>query len=223
MAASVGYPAEVNNKFLTNLYQTGYDGDTVLLSWTPRIPQAIYSDRVYQYLKFLQTNPNRYDKYIITDVRDVYFQRNPSEIQSTDLDVFLEHGDVTIGECPYNSQWIYAGFGEEGLAKLRNKPISCGGTMVGTLDGMLRYCRSMIYFYDKATEEYKYMQGSDQGIHNWIIHMNHLKCRQVENEFSDIYTVGYVPMLHVKNHMIYNQRGELPAIIHQYDRHIREV
>ena len=87
--------------------------------------------RYFLYLNYLKISGRRFERVLLSDVRDVIFQLNPFDYTWPDgINCTLEDRRVTIGKCPYNSHWIREHLGQKALAEIENKPISCSGTTV---------------------------------------------------------------------------------------------
>ena len=76
---------------------------------------------------------------LLTDYRDVFFQRHPFERYpaSADLVFAIERANLTVGSEPYNLRWarrclgpIAMGFGLPG--RLAAQSLACSGTIMGT-------------------------------------------------------------------------------------------
>jgi len=222
LAACVNYHNYVARPFVESLLKTGYDDDYKVLKWRHPVkhewPVDIY--RLHLFLAYLQKFPKKYDTVIIFDIRDIVFQKDPRGIKHSELDCYLEDDSMTIGSCPLNSKGIRDSYGEDALGIIKDKPISCSGTMIGTQQGIEYYLRSVI---DEATRMGFRYWGAHQWIHNYLIHSDKLKCRLVGNDQGDIYTVGYVPGILVKDHLVYDRKGQVPYVVHQYDRHVAMI
>lgn len=127
---------------------------------------------------------------------------------------------MTLGSCPYNSEWLKIGYGDQALDKLKDFPISCVGSFSG---GRLRVCNHLY----RLTGELKSLQKKthkpqDQSCHNFIIRNNKNDDQTIwGNEVSEIYTVGYIPYgtVEIKENTILNKNGCAPCVIHQWERH----
>jgi hypothetical protein len=156
----------------------------------------------------------------VADTRDVIFQKDiTNALPSEGLNVFEEHAEVTIGSCPYNSLWIELGYGKTVLEEMKTWPISCVGTICGGRPEMLDYL-------DRLSHEVRRIQPrtrkpQDQAAHNWLSQFV-LNPTIFPNEIGEVYTVGYIPRGTVQirhDGKIVNRLGEVPAVIHQWDRH----
>lgn len=156
---------------------------------------------------------------LLADTRDVIFQADVSlDLPSEGLHVFEEADCMTIGTCPYNSDWIRLGYGNEVLQALSDFPISCVGTVCGDYVSVMTYLELLV-------KEIKQLQPrtqkpQDQAAHNYLVR-NTLKPTIWHNEVGEVYTVGYLPResVRVKGDMIMSASGWVPAVIHQWDRH----
>jgi tetratricopeptide (TPR) repeat protein len=253
MGLAAGYCRAQVEPFVCSLRRSGYAGDIVLFVTKPdedlkalfrqyRVtcepwkgvspPFDMMLGRFFHYYEFLaqlDAAGQSYDFVLISDVRDVFFQRDPflPEPQGEVL-AFLEDKSQTLGTCPYNSAWIRAVAGDSELAKLANERIACAGTTLGSWTGIIEYLIVMRIFALEYSVARDLVQGVDQGMHNLLVRRNLLRdCRTVENG-ERVFTLHYVPKdeLHItsRNEVACNN-GQLPAVIHQYDRHpqLREL
>ena len=79
-------------------------------------------------------------RFLLTDTRDVYFQRAPFDDlkydQSHELYMFEEWGQKTVGNCKHNSDWVRSCWGSSILEQLAQHPIICSGTIIGSRKGI---------------------------------------------------------------------------------------
>lgn len=71
------------------------------------------------------------DQVLLTDVRDVVFQRDPFAETLDGLEVFLEDSSLTIGGEARNRKWVRTLYGDRGLAACGHEVVSCSGTIAG--------------------------------------------------------------------------------------------
>jgi len=180
--------------------------------------QGIYTIgrmRYFLYKDYLQKN--KYDKVIITGVRDVLFQKDPFEFKEG-LHFFEEDSRMKIGTCSYNSSWIREAFGEETLKKYADRNIYCADVSMGTYEDMVRYLDLMCKWFNKLSPR----KVIDQGIHNYLIHEKLIDNFTVyKNEEGIVITIGYMKPDKIRfseDGQVLNKKG-IPAIIHQYDRY----
>lgn len=234
IGAAAGYHARHIRPFLKSLRDSGYSNRIVLFvdggaaeeakKWdvqiqpVPKLKTTAHADRfswIYDKVKTIDA-----EGILCLDTRDVIFQKNPALLPSYTLHAFSEDDSQTIGSCPYNSKWVEIGYGVEGLAKLKDKSILC----VGSFCGAQHYVQEHL---EKLVKEIHRCKGitrehQDQSCHNWLIYTDNKNQSCIwGNENDKIYTVGYVPFgtVPVVDDKILNRAGEIPTVIHQWDRH----
>ena len=127
---------------------------------------------VYQ-AKWLSDNSNRYDRVIMSDIRDIALYSDPFE------QLLVNATDPTIGVQVYteiykyktevhNQRWIRACYGESYLKKIENESVTCCGVIAGTTKALLDYLHAFL-------DEYKvkagcHHVGADTAVHVKIIH-----------------------------------------------------
>ena len=165
-------------------------------------------------------------KFLITDVRYVYFQGDPFKNKLFNkLNFFLE--DKKIESCSINSKWILRCFGKEKLDAIKNQFISCSGITMGFRAPMLKYLREMVILINKNpyfTINY-YSKGWDQGIHNYLVYSKNFSLAKKHNNQS-----GFVATLahsNLKNfifkNFFYSSNNKKFDIVHQYDRYDSKI
>lgn len=193
-------------------------------AWCGRLFHHIACSRYFYYLSFLEAHAARYDRVMLTDVRDVLFQANPFVWTSAaPLQFFLEHRDVTIGTQAGNALWVRNTYGEAELARIADRRVSCSGITLGTTQGMLGYLAAMTDELTRATPRIAGFDGYDQGVHNHLVWSNAFPAAELlENGRGPVLTMHGVP----ENEFHANARGELVddtgavvPVLHQYDRH----
>ena len=238
---AAGYHYGDVRPFLLSLEHNGYDGHCVLfVSDTTRdldrmaehatiiplerpagLEHLPYNAvRYFLYLEYLKASADRYDHILISDVRDVVFQRDPFDFPwPQGINCTLEDRRMTLGQCPHNAQWIRGHQGEGVLQSVSDKPISCSGTTVADLDGMVRYLEILTAKLAPFTDGER-MAGYDQGVHNVLVHTGGLPGVTLHDNFGPILTLGYTkgePPMDDTGHVL-NESGERAVIVHQYDR-----
>jgi len=240
---AIGYGAEQLRPFVLSLKETDFAGDLVLIisksetgpdsirqleEWGAKLvyyegwrymPMVVHCTRYPKYYEFL--SQNHYDYILLTDTRDVIFQSDPLAIdKSADLYFFAEDKNVTIGSCLSNSQWLKSAFGTETFARHYNKTVYCGGTTMGSYNGIMRYLTATLEIIGMANPAALFAPGIDQSFHNIIIHENIVSgFRLMENQ-KHIATMCYIPKDGVRmlpDGTIENADGTVSPIVHQYD------
>lgn len=186
--------------------------------WLPR-PIYIFNYRHFLYLDYLLKNAGRFRNVLLTDVKDVVFQKDPFEFQGDGrLCVAMESPKVPIGKCSYTSEWIVAGYGRDVLDQLRDEELSCAGTTFGSADAVLAYLRSMIGQVQAMRDAY---HCADQAAHNLMLHSGALEpVTRMYNFRAPVATVGTEQEFRINARgELVNHDGSTVAIVHQYDRH----
>jgi hypothetical protein len=115
---------------------------------------------------------------LILDFRDTFFQSNPfasfGELSlrtpKYELQVFEENFKVkNIGKCVFNSLWVGKCFGKPALENLRDKPVLCSGSTLGSYEGIMHYVRTMLHSMDTVKCWLKGIE-SDQGYQNYLFY-----------------------------------------------------
>ena len=179
--------------------------------------QGIQALRYRHYLEYLASAP-AIEQVMISDLRDVVFQRNPFENEALELEVFLEEPHVRTGTPGFNSTWLQDLYGDEGVRALGDQVISCSGVTLGRREGMLTYLRTM----DREVRRHSFPLGPhDQAIHNWLLYTGQLPgATAVANGRGRVQTMGAQPEIYLASDgMVVNPDGTVPAVLHQYDRH----
>lgn len=177
-----------------------------------------YVARYFRYYRFLASAGNRYENVMLTDVRDVFFQRDPFDFDvGEDAHFFLEDERYTLASERYDRDWLLTAYGEDTLRELGDKPISCSGVTIARSAPMLGYLRVMT---EQLLELPRQTAGIDQGVHNYVIHKGLVpRARLVRNGEGAVFTVGLVPPADVDAAI---DEGRLDAnVFHQYQHHAR--
>ena len=175
----------------------------------------------FQYLHDGLRSGRSNQNILLTDVRDVIFQRPLFETPTSELELHYEPQSPNIGECKINSQWISEQFGRRALANLADRRISCSGTVSGRARGILEYLAEMQIMLLNLLPTVQMTDG-DQGVHNYVLHSGLLRHAKVLENFERVATLHHVPgdQLHIDaaGHVV-NPDGSISEIVHQYDRH----
>jgi len=200
----------------------GSDGERLARTRIAAKTFNVYCVRYPLYYLYLADKRDRYDRVMLTDVRDVIFQRNPFDFEFEDeLCVFLEDDRQKMAECPYNSLWLRTGFGESALDEFGKEIASCSGVTIGSYSSVMEYLELMI---DHMLKLKAHPGGMDQGVHNYLFYKHKLKNTRVfENRMGPVFTMGKTLDLKTAfddEGFILNLDGSAAHVLHQYDRHI---
>jgi hypothetical protein len=246
LGAAVGLGVDQVRVFVESLRAVGYTGDVVLLVRWPGIALGRYLDsrrvrsipilqtrsfsrsvharRYAIYASYLQARLHQYDQVLLSDVRDVAFQRHPFEgITSPKCHFFLEGDKQTIGEDPTNTRWVRGCGTPDQVEAVAARRISCSGITIGGTSAVLAYLDRMANrIRDIPFRIYRKIgHGYDQGIHNLLVHLSPDIDGIIVQNNGHIATMALEPQSLYRLDaaaQIRTAGGHLPAIVHQYDR-----
>ena len=170
------------------------------------------------------------DVIIWTDVKDVVFQKDPTEWLSKYMegDILAFSESMIMKTEPWTCINSGTTFPMEWELFTKDNISYCAGTIVGKKNA-IRDLFIEIYRWSKTTANPE--QLSDQAAYNVLIHLEHFKksvqfVSQEEGFATQLGTVwikkNEIPLLEptptYKDGKFYNQKGEEFTIVHQYDR-----
>jgi len=183
-----------------------------------KTPINYFNYRHYLYYDFLIRNAGVYDKILLADIRDVYFQDDPFSFEMGNALYCAIEGPRHIRECAYNGPWMEFIYGKEVLDRIGDNRISCAGSTWGKEAAMKDYLERMLAEIEKLSDGKK---AIDQAIHNYLIYTNQIP------ELSFLYNDGGVilTLSYEKNYKI-DPNGKvrvgqdlLVKMLHQFDRY----
>jgi hypothetical protein len=185
----------------------------------------VHMARYFAYSAYLRSQTAKgkhYRSILLSDVRDVTFQKKLFSTPCGELELHYESPTPRIGEEDWNAGWIRREFGEEALKALTGKRISCSGTVSGQTEGILDYLDTMQSVMLGLPEDIKAGEHGDQAVHNYCLYNGLFrKCIVLEN-FVRVATLHFVKAtdLRINNDgLIINPDGLISEIAHQWDRH----
>jgi hypothetical protein len=156
----------------------------------------------------------------LVDVGDVVFQGNPFAFSAPGgLIAFLEDGAMTIGECPWNRDWVRINFGHAMLDSLATRTISCCGTILGSCSKLREYLAQFCVLAGTLSVPPKI--GVDQAIHNIILHHAMISGATLVSNGWPVSTVQHMAKDAIgvaADGAIVLADGRVPAVVHQYNR-----
>jgi hypothetical protein len=186
----------------------------------------LYNHRYHSYDFFFNKINLDCDYMLICDTRDVLFQRNIEDYEykaDIDLYVFEEFAKLEQSPC-CNIPWMLTlekQYGEKFYNSIKHNKIICSGTTIGKLKSIKNYVKKQIEHLNKCSDKaFKDNKIADQGILNYLVYTNKLSnIKKMSNDDCFINTVGCdpCPKINDKNEII-NKNGEVPYVVHQYDR-----
>ena len=182
-------------------------------------PIYIFNYRHFLYYDYLLKHPVEFENVLLTDVRDVVFQKDPFDPAiGGRLHVAMENKNIPIGECYYTRSWLLAGYGPPVLERLHESELSCAGTTLGPAPLIIRYLELMLAQVVAMKDAY---DCADQAAHNLLLHDGSLEpVTRLYNFEGPILTVGTEPAYRLDDRgRLLNRDGSVIALVHQYDRH----
>ena len=197
--------------------------------------------RFHLYRRFLAERRGQYDFVLHTDVRDVLFQDNPFErIEAHGGGVFfLESNHLLIGTSPTNRGWMTENctvyWREKMLERTGHRLRCCSGNMFGTADAVYWYARLMEEEQQRTSDAERDAHGqilgrgwcADQAVHQALLWTGQFSAKMqnvttYHNEDGPLCTMGDMLSINVDEFGdVRNSKGDLYAVVHQYDRHKR--
>jgi hypothetical protein len=191
--------------------------------FTPADPVNRSTIQVQRYQYYRQLIIDQYpdvDAVLLSDVRDVVFQRNPFlEQLKYDLEFFAE--PEIFKNCKHNAPWVAGLYGHERVNEIGSEFVICSGTTIGSRAGILQYLDTMITEITRLQSQGRTPQGGeDQPIHNHLVYNNCFTNYRINHNGQ-----GLVATMHHSKTLTFNRQGHLlddngltVPIVHQYDR-----
>ena len=162
--------------------------------------ERIMVDRFFHIHNFLSllAQPEEVDRVIITDVRDVVFQSDPSDcldelIYPGGTDIILGSENIRYRDEPWGANNVQKAFGQYFYEKLENREIYCAGVIAGGLELIKDLCLNLWMICSGAPASVPGGGGPDQAALNILATMYPLS----ERMFLSIPTDGWIGRAHV--------------------------
>jgi hypothetical protein len=158
---------------------------------------------------------------MLCDVRDVVVQGDPF----ADIGEALISGEEfgLIDHCAMNRKWVRDAYGSEQEGLLLGKPALCAGVVIGAKEQMDLYldlfCRDALDMMRRHGTSHE--PNLDQAIHNKILRNPSKLQTAISAVNGTIATVGCIPDDAIEvldNSGRVKVMGQIPTVIHQYDR-----
>jgi hypothetical protein len=174
---------------------------------------SIVNQRFYEYLHFLEAWGHNFSSVLLTDVRDVVFQRTPFPCDG--LHVFAEN--ETIDRSHFAKRWLFLSYSVSIRRQLGPRALLNVGTTVGDVRSMVQYLRAMCAEFDRRRAFY---WGADTAMHNYVVHGGLVPA--IVHTFGDGRAIN---LNATQSHQLLVSDGELLdgaglpyPVVHQYDR-----
>lgn len=182
-------------------------------------PIHIYNFRHFLYYDYLLKHGQNFTNVLLTDVKDVYFQKNPFSFPIEDkIYVAVENTTIPIEGCACTSKWIRRGYGASVLQQMSKQEVICAGTTLAPSALMTNYLHVLIKEFYGVKNVFN---CADQAMHNVLIHKNLVGPIYKSYNFKGpILTIGTEKKYSLDDQMnLINESGGIIPIVHQYDRH----
>jgi hypothetical protein len=244
VGAASRYRPEQMRPFVESLRATGYAGDVVIIvnfwNWqlqsylrpfgvssyrmwtTRRIHGPAATHRYEFYARIARDNRDRYDEMMVTDTRDVLFQRHPfADLKSSACHYYVEHPTRTIGEEPTNLRWAKLFLPPDQAAAVSRQRVSCCGIVMGGMAAMSAYLARMAADLRAVPLRDRRLGGADTTLHQRLVFLDGGVPGVIMENNVHVATMGLEPessYLVGDDGVVRTADGHVPAILHQYDR-----
>jgi hypothetical protein len=234
ISASTKYTKKELHNYVHSINECGFKGDKIMVAydinnetvkWLKDFGWEIYQSElqghihmhrlitIYLILKQLE---KKYRYVITTDVRDVVFQKNPSDYLEKNLkkNVLVSTENVLYKNEPWGVKNILEGYGHLYLDIFKDN-LSCN---VGVLAGKYENIVDLLLLNYLVSQAGDIRHFTDQSSFNFIIHNSNLKnLIQIEGlETNWAYQIGTLNNPNLIGEQKYNIKDYV--IVHQYDR-----
>jgi hypothetical protein len=155
---------------------------------------------------------------MLTDVRDVIFQKNPfKELTGKHINFFLEDAIQTFGYSELNYKWSCTANGREFTDTIIDNVVSCAGVTIGDSNMIIDY---LDHLKSRLIASDDLFWGFDQGVHNgYVYKLKPAGTRVFSNDDAVVATLGaYQPFKMNADNEVVNSKDKAYAVVHQYDR-----
>ena len=244
IGAAYKYGPDQVRVFVESLRATGYAGDVIMLvgrlQWrlkaylrrhgvrplphwsTRRLHGPIQAHRFERFAKVLARAAGRYDQVVVSDVKDVLFQRHPfADIREPGCRFYLEAAPWTFATEPTNGRWARLFLSAEEFAAISPRRISCCGVVLGDAKTVADYLVRLAGYLQALPRQLRLEGGADTIFHNKMAHLTHEVPGTIIENDQHVATMGISPpgtYVAGTDGLIRTVDGHLPAILHQYDR-----
>lgn len=198
----------------------------IKLIQTPKILPNLYIDRFLLYSNFLKEY--NYDFIILTDLTDVYFQRNPFvDIDDISGDkAIISSENILIKNSPWNFDIIKHLYGYNIARQIENNNVINSGIIAGNKNVLIKLCNLIVSEY---LQNQSSVVGIDQGILMKIMHSRQNNSN-IEYEYAPhIFSIMLAVYFYYPKKLVYNYKttinninitsDNIPySIVHQYNR-----
>lgn len=179
---------------------------------------TINNYRFLLFFKYLVNNPGKYKNVMLTDIRDVIFQKNIfDELADDKIYYFLEDASEVFRTSTLNHKWCLHANGPEITNQIIDENVSCAGITIGSYEQVINY---LLYLQSRLKFRDDLHWGLDQGLHNaYIYTIPNQSAVIVPNTQPLILTLGACKTFKWQsNGELVNDLNERYSVVHQWDR-----
>ena len=134
---------------------------------------------IHHFLSMLN-DPEMVERVIITDVRDVVFQRNPTdwldEFFLPMYDILVGSENMTYGNEPWGRNNMAKSFGDYFLERKKGDPIFCAGVIAGDMINIKDFCLNLWLICRGLNPYVEGGGGPDQAAMNIMLDLETYRC-----------------------------------------------
>lgn len=257
IGAFKNYHFEIVKPWIKSINESGFEGDKVIIvinateqtikqieaegfkviKVQPMTDAMFHMERFFHIYNYLKDKKDQYRNVITTDVRDVIFQRNPSEFLETAVGIGSGYDLVAVSESilikneHWNRENIKKSFGHYFYNDVQDKEVLNVGTLAGHVDEVCDLC-GMLYQMSLNRMDWVADQAAYNIIMNWEPYKSitkfvglksawtcnlHVTNKPEEKEMFAPFIIEKPPVFEdglVKD----GETGKPFYIVHQYDR-----
>ena len=173
--------------------------------------------RFFLYRDYLAKHATAFSQVLLSDMRDVIFQSDPFVVPHEGGVAFAAEDQLIRHDQNWNAPWVRELYGDDVLAEIGDNIVSCSGTTIGSVEGIRQYLDLLCTEMTQRTFDVRY--NYDQGFHNYVVWKLRPDFGKVDFEDRIVSTLYWTnpARIKVESERIYVD-GNVPPIIHQYDR-----
>lgn len=173
------------------------------------------------YLEFLEKHAADFDRILLADCKDVFFQLDPFAWNWTaGVHFCLEEASHRMGDDPVHREWFSRLFGPYFLDLHAQRVPACAGTTFGDMADMRQYLELMVSTSMQTLELGKLACG-DQAVHNYILIQKLMSNITLhENRRGPVLTMQMMKESDLRmgaHGAVLNDDGFIVPLLHQYN------
>ncbi|MBB5030970.1 hypothetical protein [Prosthecobacter vanneervenii] len=184
----------------------------------------ITCSRYFLARQFLLHSDTYYDHVMLSDSRDVVFQRDPFDSLSDGVTTGLE--SVLVKEQAGNVGWLRLLYGDDSsfpMESVLNQKVICSGVTLGDTASVAAYLEKVCAEFMERLPRMIHTPYLDQGVHIGLLRTGRIEhANMVSNGQEEIATLGTSDLSEFTINdegCVFAANGRLVRIVHQYDRH----